>query len=92
MRTLRFGPGVKSKAVEALRYAVPVVTTPVGAQWLKGPNEIAPVVESAQDISGSALHFPADDDAWRKRSMDQTVLAKCRFFPRNTVPPDDRGC
>lgn len=49
---LRFGAGVKGKVLEALNYAVPVVTTSVGAEGL-------PEVASVMRIADTALDFCA---------------------------------
>ena len=52
---LRFGAGVKSKVVEALRYGLPLVTTAVGAQGLEELDEVARVEDDPEAIAEAIL-------------------------------------
>jgi glycosyltransferase involved in cell wall biosynthesis len=52
---IRFGTGLKIKNIEALGYAKPLVTTPVGAEGLENGADSAFLV--ADDASGFARHL-----------------------------------
>lgn len=54
---MRYGAGVKNKTVEALQYAVPVVSTTVGAEGL--PIDDPDVVSVADDATGFAAAIAA---------------------------------
>nr|WP_255443776.1 glycosyltransferase family 4 protein [Tessaracoccus sp. MC1679] len=53
---LQLGAGVKFKTVEAILHRVPIVTTPVGAEGVRG-------LEGTAKVSGAAAAF-ADRLAW----------------------------
>jgi glycosyltransferase involved in cell wall biosynthesis len=76
---LRFGAGVKSKVVEALRYALPIITTPVGAQGLEGVEAIAPIVETAEAFAEATLRLLENDAVWRAQAARQASFAQDRF-------------
>jgi GT2 family glycosyltransferase len=66
---LRFGAGVKLKVVEAMVEAVPLVTTPVGAQGLPALDQVASVKESPEDVAEAILRWlNASDEAWLQAS------------------------
>jgi len=68
---LRFGAGVKGKVVEALRWGLPLVTTPVGVQGLPQLEEIVAIHEDAAGFARAIdglLRDPADR-AWRSGRM-----------------------
>jgi GT2 family glycosyltransferase/glycosyltransferase involved in cell wall biosynthesis len=76
---LRFGAGVKMKAVEALAAGVPLVTTPVGAQELPGLGDVASVCPDAAEIAHAVCLLLADNTLWRVRSMAGVAYARERF-------------
>jgi GT2 family glycosyltransferase/glycosyltransferase involved in cell wall biosynthesis len=76
---LRFGAGVKMKAVEALAAGVPLVTTPVGAQGLPGLGDVASVCRDAEGIADSVCLLLADDTLWRARSTAGVAYTRERF-------------
>jgi len=76
---LRFGAGVKGKTVEAMRWGLPVVTTPVGAQGLTDLERVVRVTSSAQAFAAAILEFLRDDDLWRASSACSTAYAKEHF-------------
>ena len=76
---LRYGAGVKLKAVEALRAGVPVVTTPVGAQGLPGLSALADVREDVASFACAVVAALRDDAEWTKRSRDGVEYARARF-------------
>lgn len=48
---LRYGAGVKGKVVESLYYGIPVVTTSVGAEGIRGIENIAVVQDNETDLA-----------------------------------------
>jgi GT2 family glycosyltransferase len=81
---LRIGAGVKLKVVEALRYGLPVVTTPVGAQGLPELSSICDVSSEAEVLAESVVRLISDADGWSRRSMAQRDYVR-RYFSRNTM-------
>ncbi len=76
---LRYGAGVKGKVVEALRWGLPLVTTPTGAQGLPGLERIVPVCENTVQFAEQierVLNNPADIETISRRLIE---FARARF-------------
>lgn len=52
---LRYGAGVKGKLIEALRYAVPVVTTPTGIQGIAAVRELVSVADTPESFAEAVI-------------------------------------
>jgi glycosyltransferase involved in cell wall biosynthesis len=78
---LRVGAGVKVKVIEAMSHALPVVTTPVGAQGLGGLAGVADVADSAVELATATLQLLTDDVLWKTRSAAQADYVAARFTP-----------
>jgi glycosyltransferase involved in cell wall biosynthesis len=76
---LRFGAGIKSKVVEALRCGLPLVTTSIGAQGLNGLEQVARVAESERAIADAIADLLGDDEAWQHLSDVSVKYAEARF-------------
>lgn len=76
---LRFGAGIKSKVVEAMRAGLPLVTTPTGVQGLEGYEAGVMVSETAQGFADAIGRLLTDDDVWRARSIAELDFVKARF-------------
>ncbi len=76
---LRFGAGIKSKVVEAMRAGLPLVTTPTGVQGLEGCEVGVMVRETAQGFADAIERLLTDDDVWRARSIAELDFVKVRF-------------
>ncbi|MBV8549047.1 MAG: glycosyltransferase [Alphaproteobacteria bacterium] len=76
---LRFGAGVKLKVVESMQAGVPIVTTSVGAQGLRGLDGALEVQDDPAEFARAVLRFLDDDAAWRMRS-DQQIAYVNRTF------------
>ena len=76
---LRFGAGVKSKVVEALKCGLPLVTTSVGAQGLEGVGQVACVQDDPAHLASDICMLLHDDDVWRKQSRAGASYAAERF-------------
>jgi len=76
---LRYGAGVKGKVVEALRWGLPLVTTPSGAQGLPGLERIVPVCTDTAQFAAQiecVLANPAGTEAMSRQMIE---FAKGRF-------------
>jgi len=78
---LRFGAGVKMKVVEALHQGVPLVTTTVGAQGLKGLDAAVDVTDRPADFAAAVLRLLTDDQHWILRSEAEAGFMRGRFSP-----------
>ena len=57
---LRYGGGVKRKVIEGMQFGLPVVTTTVGAQGLKNPDEFLSVADDAAGFAESIIEILLD--------------------------------
>jgi glycosyltransferase involved in cell wall biosynthesis len=76
---LRYGAGVKGKVVEALRWGLPLVTTPAGAQGVAGIERIVPVCSVEEQFAAQIerlLESPAEIE---KISREMIEFARARF-------------
>lgn len=76
---LRIGAGIKLKVVEAMQEGLPLVTTPIGAQGLKGFDRIVPVTDTPQAFADAVLRLLEDDAAWLAQTEAQHEYVKARF-------------
>jgi glycosyltransferase involved in cell wall biosynthesis len=76
---LRFGAGMKGKVVEAMRFGVPLVTSPAGAQGLAAASEFIAVAEDAQTFADEVLRLLDDDAHWLKASGRAQDFARETF-------------
>ena len=81
---LRYGAGVKGKVVEAMRYGVPIVTTPTGAQGFVGIGDSIAVAENATDFSSNILQLLEDNERWKKQSCLSIEYSK-RYFSTQSM-------
>jgi GT2 family glycosyltransferase/glycosyltransferase involved in cell wall biosynthesis len=58
---LRFGAGVKGKVIEAIQHAVPLVTTPVGAEGIPEAEKVMHVAHSAKDFADYIIAIEQGD-------------------------------
>jgi O-antigen biosynthesis protein len=76
---LRYGAGMKGKVIEAMRFGVPIVTTPVGVQ---GMTELAAKLSVHSDpvaFAESVLSLLTDDSSWRTQRRIQSEYVRERF-------------
>jgi len=74
------GGGIKIKILEAMARGIPVVTTPVGAEGITGPQDDAIVIAPCDhNFAASVLATVQDQDAARNRALRARQLMEERF-------------
>jgi GT2 family glycosyltransferase len=73
---LRFGGGMKGKVVEAMRFALPCVTSEAGAQGLAAARNFLAVEERPELFAARVLALLQDDTKWL--SVAQAAQQFCR--------------
>jgi O-antigen biosynthesis protein len=76
---LRFGAGLKGKVIEAMRFGLPVVTTPIGLQGLNGALAFVPAVPEANAMAEAVARLLLDDRSWRNQSLCQQEFVRAKF-------------
>ncbi|MNK26014.1 putative S-adenosylmethionine-dependent methyltransferase [compost metagenome] len=76
---LRFGAGMKGKVVEAMRFGVPLVTSPAGAQGLAAASAFIAVADDAQAFADHVLRLLEDDAHWLAMSGQAQAYARQTF-------------
>jgi len=76
---LRYGAGVKGKVAEALRWGLPLVTTPAGVQGLTGLERIVPVCAEAEQFAAEIQRVLATPAVQERMSREMIEFAKARF-------------
>jgi O-antigen biosynthesis protein len=76
---LRFGAGMKGKVIEAMRFGLPIVTTPIGLQGLNGASGFVPAAEDAGYMAEAVWRLLADDESWRLQSRRQQEFVRAKF-------------
>ena len=72
-----FGTGLKIKSIEALGYAKPLVTTPIGAEGLEaGANEAFLIADTADEFAQSIIEVFSDDQLREDLSNNAYDFAK----------------
>jgi GT2 family glycosyltransferase/glycosyltransferase involved in cell wall biosynthesis/SAM-dependent methyltransferase len=80
LAALRYGAGVKGKVVEALRFGIPVVTTPVGAEGIGiRPGHDAIVATTADDLAQGVLTLLRSAERCAEMSAAGADLVKRKF-------------
>lgn len=76
---LRYGGGTKGKVAEALRFGVPIVATPIGAQGLEQAADIIPVAGDPAGFASHVVRLLDDADLWRRLSERSQTYARQHF-------------
>lgn len=80
---LRYGAGLKGKVIEAMRFGVPVVTTPTGTQGMAGIERDIPVTDDPEAFAQSVVALIEDDHRWAAQRHAQIEFVKSRFSTEN---------
>jgi GT2 family glycosyltransferase/glycosyltransferase involved in cell wall biosynthesis/cephalosporin hydroxylase len=79
---LRYGAGIKGKIGHAMAFALPVVTTEVGAEGMElvdGENVL--VRESAEDFARAVIDVYSDRELWERLSRASRATVEERWTP-----------
>jgi len=76
---LRYGGGMKGKVAEAMRFGLPTVTSPAGAQGLDDAKSFLAVAESADGFAREVVRLLRDDAEWLRASGAAQDFARSRF-------------
>ena len=76
---MRYGAGMKGKVLEAMRFGVPIVTTPFGVQGMAELDGGLPVHSSPEPFAESVLALLSDDALWRRQRRFQSEYLRQRF-------------
>ncbi len=77
---LRYGAGMKGKITQALAAGLPVVTTSIGAEGLKGHDEECLLVaDDPQGLAAHAIRAWRDEELWRRlsRAGQELIAERC---------------
>jgi glycosyltransferase involved in cell wall biosynthesis len=69
---LRYGAGMKGKVVEAMRFGVPIVTTPFGVQGMAELEAKLPVHSEPALFADAVFSLRTDDNGWRAQRRIQS--------------------
>ncbi len=79
---LRFGAGVKGKVGEAMSYALPVVTTAVGAEGFGLVNELnVMIADSPADFAAAVARLYSNKELWETLALNSQRHVKENFTP-----------
>ncbi len=74
---LCYGAGLKGKVTQALAVGLPVVTTPIGAEGVEGPDECILIGDDSQTLAEQVIRAYRDDALWRSlSSAGQAFIAE----------------
>ena len=80
---IRFGAGVKGKIGEAMSYALPVVTTSIGAEGFDLENEVnAMIADTPEGFAAAVVRLYADERLW------QTLAQNSRRHVAENLTPE----
>jgi GT2 family glycosyltransferase/predicted nucleic acid-binding Zn-ribbon protein len=76
---LRYGAGMKGKVLEAMRFGVPIVTTPFGVQGMPEMEAKLPVHSDPVAFAQAVLTLLTDDASWRGQRRIQSDYVRQHF-------------
>jgi glycosyltransferase involved in cell wall biosynthesis len=80
---IRFGAGIRGKIGEALAYAIPLVTTTVGAEGMGlRDGEEALIADTAEGFAAAVVRLYRDEQLWRRLASNAHAHVERHFSPR----------
>jgi O-antigen biosynthesis protein len=76
---LRFGAGMKGKVIEAMRFGIPIVTTPFGVQGMRELAANLPVHSDPKPFAEAVLALLSDDATWCRQRTIQSDYVRQHF-------------
>lgn len=66
---LRYGAGVKGKVIEALYNGIPLVSTAIGLEGIKGIEQLLAPRDTAEDFAAQVISLYSDEKELQKQSL-----------------------
>ena len=82
---LRYGAGIKGKIVESMRYGLPVVTTPCGAEGIIGAESVLAIGNSAAEIAKKIIAVYNDEKELKRMSDAGKQYVKTHYSENEAV-------
>lgn len=82
---LRFGAGVKGKVIEAMHNGLPLVSTSIGLEGIKGVDHIASARDTAEGFAAEVISLYNDCDKLRDLSQRGGEFVDANFSVKNTI-------
>lgn len=82
---LRYGAGIKGKVIEAMRFGLPIITTTVGAEGLKGTDDFLIQVDEAESFASKIVELYNDFPRLKEMSAKSIQYIAEQFSPSNAV-------
>lgn len=82
---LRYGAGIKGKVIESMRFGLPVVTTPCGAEGILNAEDCLTVAESAAEMAERIAALYEDEEKLASLSRTGISYVREHFTPKNAV-------
>lgn len=79
---LLYGGGMKGKVVEAMRFGLPCVTSPAGAQGLEAAKHFLAVGDTPEAFAEAIILLLGDNQEWLQRAQAAQAFARTRFSVR----------
>lgn len=76
---LRYGAGVKGKIVEAMRYGVPTVTTPIGAEGIGDATKALLIANNAETFANMVIAAYSDSILWEETTKQVGNAVRSHF-------------
>jgi len=82
---LQSASGVRMKAIEAMKYGKPVISTSIGMSGLDAmPNENCLIADNSEQFVNSILSLTEDDELYQKISS-QALIYVTKYFEANEI-------
>lgn len=75
---LRYGAGIKGKVIEAMSYSMPVITTSIGVEGIKGAEDILVVKDTAEDFAKAIISLYDDENA-----LASMAINSCNYIQQH---------
>jgi glycosyltransferase involved in cell wall biosynthesis len=82
---LRFGAGVKGKVIEAMHMGLPLVSTSIGLEGIKGVDSIASPRDTAEDFAAEVVSMYEDCEKLQVLSQSGSDFVEANFGLNNTM-------
>jgi len=82
---LRFGAGVKGKVIEALYNGIPIVSTGVGLEGIKGVDQLATARDTAEEFAAEVIELYTAQEKLQALSLSGSKFVADNFTTQKTA-------